>query len=317
MHGGRGEEEETEEVLPRATMHSGRGEEEEKEEEVLPRATMHGGGGGGDEDEEDEDEASTPDWILRAADRLAAKIVFERMSTEAVGELASSTGPGSRQRRRQKRATLLRWLRWLAALSFSSLLLILAIGVLRPMAGPAVLSSGIGSQLALFGASDAEACDATGALSTLQAAMQDSSELLRDAMSRGDSAAHAAAKAQVRTPWPHAPWPHATSTGRLRCRRRGAGWQRCPERMHWLLTWIRPHAHASPHPGQAGLEAAERRRGETAELLRLTAAELKALKELLAAKEEARSRLTLTVTPDPDPGPTRTGTLKMLTLTQP
>ena len=217
MHGGRGEEEEKEEVLPRATMHGGRGEEEEKEEEVLPRATMHGGGGG-DEDEEDEDEASTPDWILRAADRLAAKIVFERMSTEAVGELASSTGPGSRQRRRQKRATLLRWLRWLAALSFSSLLLILAIGVLRPMAGPAVLSSGIGSQLALFGASDAEACDATGALSTLQAAMQDSSELLRDAMSRGDSAAHAAAKAQVRTPWPHAPWPHApwphaTSTG--------------------------------------------------------------------------------------------------------
>ena len=170
---------------------------------------MHGGGGG-DEDEED-DESGTPDWILRAADRLVATIVSERMSTEeaGVGESASSTGPARRRRRRQKRATLLRWLRWLAALSFSSLLLVLAIGVLRPMAGPAVLSSGVGSQLALFGASDPEACDATGALSTLQAAMQDSSELLRDAMWRGDSAAHAAAKAQVRVPVPPCPLPAA------------------------------------------------------------------------------------------------------------
>lgn len=75
-----------------------------------------------------------------------------------------------------------------------------------------------------------------------------------------------------------------------------AGRQRCLERMHWLLTLVRHHAHASPHPGQAGLEAAERRRGETAELLRLTAAELKALKELLAAKEEVRYRLSLSVT---------------------
>ena len=75
-----------------------------------------------------------------------------------------------------------------------------------------------------------------------------------------------------------------------------AGRQRCPERMHWLLTLVRHHAHASPRPGQAGLEAAERRRGETAELLRLTAAELKAVKELLAAKEEARSRLTPAIT---------------------
>ena len=66
--------------------------------------------------------------------------------------------------------------------------------------------------------------------------------------------------------------------------------------MHWLLTYVRPHAHASPHLGQAGLEAAERRRGETAELLRLTAAELKAVKELLAAKEEARPRLTPAIT---------------------
>ena len=233
---------------------------------------MHSGGGG-DEDEED-DESGTPDWILRAADRLVATIVSERMSTEeaGVGESASSTGPARRRRRRQKRATLLRWLRWLAALSFSSLLLVLAIGVLRPMAGPAVLSSGVGSQLALFGASDPEACDATGALSTLQAAMQDSSELLRDAMFRGDSAAHAAAKAQVRAPCPLGPE---------------------------LRTRSRAHAHASPHPWQAGLEAAEKKRVETAELLRLTAAELKAVKELLAAKEEARARPPSPPSPDP------------------
>ena len=189
---------------------------------------MHGGGGG-DEDEED-DESGTPDWILRAADRLVATIVSERMSTEeaGVGESASSTGPARRRRRRQKRATLLRWLRWLAALSFSSLLLVLAIGVLRPMAGPAVLSSGVGSQLALFGASDPEACDATGALSTLQAAMQDSSELLRDAMWRGDSAAHAAAKAQVRAPWPHAPvtpCPRGPMRPRREAALPAAGWR--------------------------------------------------------------------------------------------
>ena len=165
------------------------------------------------DEDEDEDEVGTPDWILRAADRLAATIVTERMSTEeaAVGETASSTGPGRRRRRRQKRTTLLRWLRWIAALSFSSLLLVLANSMLRPMAGPAV-RSGVGSQLALLGATDPEACDATGTLSTLQAAMQGSSELLRDAMWRGDSAAHAAAKAQVRSPWPHAP-----------CRRRAGG----------------------------------------------------------------------------------------------
>ena len=162
------------------------------------------------DEDEDEDEVGTPDWILRAADRLAATIVSERMSTEeaAVGETASSTGPGRRRRRRQKRATLLRWLRWIAALSFSSLLLVLAIGMLRPMAGPAV-RSGVGSQLALLGATDPEACDATGTLSTLQAAMQGSSELLRDAMWRGDSAAHAAAKAQVRVPVPPCPLPAA------------------------------------------------------------------------------------------------------------
>ena len=162
------------------------------------------------DEDEDEDEVGTPDWILRAADRLAATIVSERMSTEeaAVGETASSTGPGRRRRRRQKRATLLRWLRWIAALSFSSLLLVLAIGMLRPMAGPAV-RSGVGSQLALLGATDPEACDATGTLSTLQAAMQGSSELLRDAMWRGDSAAHAAAKAQVRVPVAPCPLPAA------------------------------------------------------------------------------------------------------------
>ena len=147
---------------------------------------------GGADDDVEEDEA-TPDWILRAVDRLAATIVSERMSTEAVG--ASSSGPS---RRRQKRATLQRWMRWFAAFSCASLVLVLAVVVLRPMAGPAALSSGMGSQLALWGASGPEACDSTGALSTLQAAMQDSSELLRDAMFRGDSAAHAAAKAQVR-----------------------------------------------------------------------------------------------------------------------
>ena len=160
---------------------------------------------------DDDDESGTPEWILRAADRLAATIVSERTSTDEV----SSTGPDAqkrrRHRRRQKRATLLRWLRWIAALSFSSLLLVLANSMLRPMAGPAV-RSGVGSQLALLGATDPEACDATGTLSTLQAAMQGSSELLRDAMWRGDSAAHAAAKAQVRSPWPHAP-----------CRRRAGG----------------------------------------------------------------------------------------------
>ena len=157
---------------------------------------------GGADDDEEEDEA-TPDWILRAVDRLAATIVSERMSTEAVG--ASSSGPSRRQRQRQKRATLQRWMRWFAALSCASLVLVLAVVVLRPMAGPAALSSGMGSQLALWGASDPEACDSTGALSTLQAAMQDSSELLRDAMFRGDSAAHAAAKAQVRAPCPLKP----------------------------------------------------------------------------------------------------------------
>ena len=229
-------------------------------------------GGADDDDEEDE---ATPDWILRAVDRLAATIVSERMSTEAVG--ASSSGPSRRQRRRQKRATLQRWMRWFAAVSCASLVLVLAVVVLRPMAGPAALSSGMGSQLALWGASDPEACDSTGALSTLQAAMQDSSELLRDAMFRGDSAAHAAAKAQVRAPCPLGPE---------------------------LRTRSRAHAHASPHPWQAGLEAAEKKRVETAELLRLTAAELKAVKELLAAKEEARAR-----PPSPPPSPTLASTL--------
>ena len=46
-------------------------------------AAMQAAHGGADDDEE-EDEA-TPDWILRAVDRLAATIVSERMSTEAVG----------------------------------------------------------------------------------------------------------------------------------------------------------------------------------------------------------------------------------------
>ena len=55
-----------------------------------------------------------------------------------------------------------------------------------------------------------------------------------------------------------------------------------------LRTRSRARAHASAHPWQAGLEAAEKKRVETAELLRLTAAELKAVKELLAAKEEAK-----------------------------
>ena len=67
-----------------------------------------------------------------------------------------------------------------------------------------------------------------------------------------------------------------------------------------LRTRSRAHAHASAHPWQAGLEAAEKKRVETAELLRLTAAELKAVKELLAAKEEARARLTL-ASPSPHP----------------
>ena len=84
--------------------------------------------------------------------------------------------------------------------------------------------------------------------------------------------------------------------------------------LRWLLRWRAPpcglrtrsraHAHASAHPWQAGLEAAEKKRVETAELLRLTAAELKAVKELLAAKEEARAR-----PPSPPPSPTLASTL--------
>ena len=71
-----------------------------------------------------------------------------------------------------------------------------------------------------------------------------------------------------------------------------------------LRTRSRARAHASAHPWQAGLEAAEKKRVETAELLRLTAAELKAVKELLAAKEEARAR-----PPSPPPSPTLASTL--------
>ena len=66
-----------------------------------------------------------------------------------------------------------------------------------------------------------------------------------------------------------------------------------------LRTRSRAHAHAAPHPWQAGLEAAEKKRVETAELLRLTAAELKAVKELLAAKEEARAPTLASPSPHP------------------
>ena len=161
--------------------------------------------------EDDEDDApDTPEWIMRAVDRLASTIVSERRPIE---ETDGAAGPDAnkrrRRRRRQSRATLLRWLRLLVALSLSLLLAVLAMVLLRPMAGPlastvdglfSAPASTITRQLALFGSSDAAACDATGALSTMQAAMQDSSELLRDAMSRGDEAVDTAATAQVRSP---------------------------------------------------------------------------------------------------------------------
>ena len=73
-----------------------------------------------------------------------------------------------------------------------------------------------------------------------------------------------------------------------------------------LCTRSRAHAHASPHLWQAGLEAAEKKRAETAELLRLTAAELKAVKELLAAKEEARAPTLASPPPPPSPQPSLT-----------
>lgn len=175
-----------------------------------------------DSDEDD----GTPEWILRATDRLAATIVSERLSG---GESPDSVRRLQKQQR-QKKAQLRRWLqRLISLLTIVVLAFVLAVVMVRTMAGPPEASDGLVGQLALRGGTAADgSCDANGAvaLTMLQRAWQDSSELLRDAMTRGDAAANAAAHAQ------------------------------------------------------AGLEAAERARGEKDELLRLTTTELNAVKEV-------------------------------------
>ena len=119
-----------------------------------------------DSDEDD----GTPEWILRATDRLAATIVSERLSG---GESPDSVRRLQKQQR-QKKAQLRRWLqRLISLLTIVVLAFVLAVVMVRTMAGPPEASDGLVGQLALRGGAAADgSCDANGAaaLTTLQRA---------------------------------------------------------------------------------------------------------------------------------------------------